>query len=154
MADACPFCRLLRGEATEWNGAADVVWRDKRTTAFVSPRWWPGNEGHVIVIPNEHVRDIAAIDDATLGLVYATAKRVADALVAAYDCEGTSMRQHNGAGAGQDVWHFHVHVFPRWAGDDLYARDAEHRFAGAQERRPYAEQLRSRLGSPVRPGAR
>jgi len=152
MEDACPFCGLLRGEETEWNAAADVVWQDERTTAFVSPRWWRGNEGHVIVIPNEHVRDIAAIDEAMLGRVYATAKRVAAALVDAYGCEGTSTRQHNGAGAGQDVWHFHVHVFPRWAGDGLYARDAEHRFAGSAERRPYAEQLRSRLGSPVRPG--
>ena len=154
MADACPFCRLLRGEETDWNAAADIVWHDEDTTAFVSPRWWPRNEGHVIVIPNEHVRDVAAIDDATLGRVYATAKRVAAALVDAYGCEGTSMRQHNGTGAGQDVWHFHVHVFPRWAGDDLYSRDAEYRFAGADERRPYAERLRSRLGSPARPGVR
>jgi histidine triad (HIT) family protein len=152
MTETCPFCGLLRGEETAWNGPDDVVWRDEYTAAFVSPRWWLGNEGHVIVIPAEHVEDIARIDEESLGRVYATAKRIAASLVEAYGCEGTSMRQHNGAGAGQDVWHFHVHVFPRWSGDGLYARDAEHRFAGAEERRPYAERLRARLGSPGIPG--
>jgi histidine triad (HIT) family protein len=64
----------------------------------------------------------------------------------AYGCEGTSTRQHNGAAAGQEVDHLHVHVFPRYAGDGLYRRDAEHRFAPAEERAPYAAKLRAALG--------
>ena len=111
----------------------------------MSPRWWPANPGHVIVIPNEHFADLRDIPDEALGAVYATAKRVAGALAESRGCDGTSTRQHNGSGAGQDVFHFHVHVFPRFAGDALYARDAEFRWASPEERAPYAERLREVL---------
>ncbi len=141
----CPFCRLLRGVETERNRLADVVWRDETTTAFVSPKWWPGNPGAAIVIPNRHVENLYAIDDALLGDVYATAKRVATAMRAAYGCMGTSTRQHNEPGGNQDVWHFHVHVFPRSEDDGLYGRDGESRWVDASERGGYAERLRAAL---------
>ena len=99
----------------------------------------------VIVIPNEHFADLRDIPDEALGAVYATAKRVSGALAETRGCDGTSTRQHNGSGAGQDVFHFHVHVFPRFAGDALYARDAEFRWASPEERAPYAERLREVL---------
>lgn len=142
---ACPFCRLLRGEESEHNGVDDVVWRDDRTTAFVSPKWWPGNAGHVIVVPNVHVENLYTIDDELLGAVYATARRIAIAMKSAYGCEGTSTRQHNEPGGNQDVWHLHVHVFPRTDCDGLYARDLEVRWVGAAERAPYAARLRAAL---------
>jgi histidine triad (HIT) family protein len=56
------------------------------------------------------------------------------------------MRQHNERGAGQDVFHFHVHVFPRWTGDRLYERDRETRWPTPKERAPYVERLRGTLG--------
>jgi len=99
----------------------------------------------VIVVPNEHYADLEAMPEDELGAVYATAKRIAGALKHVRDCDGTSTRQHNGSGAGQDVFHFHVHVFPRFAGDGLYARDAEFRWASPEERAPYAERLREVL---------
>jgi histidine triad (HIT) family protein len=142
----CFFCSFLAGEETEWNRESDVVLRTGRVTAFVSPRGWPANHGNVIVVPNEHVADLESADDALLGEVFASAKRIARAMREAYGCEGTSTRQHNGAAAGQEVDHLHVHVFPRYAGDGLYLRDAEHRFAPAEERAPYAAKLRAALG--------
>jgi histidine triad (HIT) family protein len=99
----------------------------------------------VIVVPNEHFENLYEIPDAALGQVYATAKRVARALKATYGCEATSTRQHNEAGAGQEVWHFHVHVFPRYSGDRLYERDAEFRWTNEEERSPYADRLRQAL---------
>ena len=123
----------------------DVVWRDERTTAFISPRWWPKNHGHVLVIPNEHVENLYAIDDDLLGAVYATAKRIAIGLKEAYRCDGTSTRQHNEPAGDQDVWHLHVHVFPRYPGDRLYQRHEELRWAMPAERAPYAAKLRAVL---------
>lgn len=143
----CVFCSFLAGDDTEWNRESDVVLRTERVTAFVSPRWWPENHGNVIVIPNEHVADLESAGDDVLGEVFAAAKRVAGAMREAYGCEGTSTRQHNGAAAGQEVDHLHVHVFPRYPGDGLYARDAEHRFAPPEERAPYAAKLRAALGA-------
>jgi histidine triad (HIT) family protein len=142
---ACPFCEVASGRESEYTRRGDVVWRDAATTAFVSPRWWPNNAGNVLVVPNEHVENLYEASDETLGAVYATAKRIASAMKSSYPCDGTSTRQHNDAGAGQEVFHLHVHVFPRYAGDELYARDAEYRWNSRDERAPYAELLREAL---------
>ena len=64
---ACPFCRLLDGVETERNRLDDVVSRGERTTAFVSPKWWPANPGAAIVIPNAHVENLYEVDDDLLG---------------------------------------------------------------------------------------
>jgi histidine triad (HIT) family protein len=133
---------MLRGVDTERNRQSDIVWQDAHTTAFISPKWWPGNRGHVIVIPNAHVENVNEIDGGLLGEVYATAKRIADGLKEAYACSGTSMRQHNEPDGNQDVWHLHVHVFPRYADDRLYERHAESYWPPPEERAEYAERLR------------
>jgi histidine triad (HIT) family protein len=143
--DDCPFCVVVAGGETRWNAQADVVWRDGVVTAFVSPKWWDAAPAHVIVVPNDHIERVADLPDAKLGAVYAVAKRMSIALCTAYGCEGTSTRQHDGVAAGQEVPHVHVHVFPRRAGDGLYARDAELRFVEADERAPYAARLRAVL---------
>jgi histidine triad (HIT) family protein len=145
LSSDCVFCRFLAGEETDWNRAADVVVRTERVTAFVSPRAWPGNEGNVIVVPNEHVADLESAPDDVLGEVFAAARRVAQAMRSAYGCAGTSLRQHNGAAAGQEIDHLHVHVFPRHADDRLYERNGEHRFAPPEERAALAERLRRTL---------
>ena len=142
---ACPFCAVVARRETEHNAQADVVFRDEETTALISPKWWDVAPGHVIVVPNAHVENVYAITDEQLASVYRTAKRIADALKEATGCEGTSMRQHNEPGAGQDVWHFHVHVFPRWVDDGLYERDSEARWVSPTERALAAERLRATL---------
>ena len=121
------------------------MFRDEMTTAFVSPKWWEAAPGHVLVVPNDHYENIYAIPDAPLAAVHRTAKVMAGALTSAYRCEGISMRQHNEPGGGQDVWHFHVHVFPRQSNDRLYERNGETRLPTPQEREPLAEQLRAAL---------
>jgi histidine triad (HIT) family protein len=73
---------------------------------------------------------------------------VALAFKAVYDCDGVSTRQHNEPGGTQDVWHYHVHVFPRYTGDSLYLTQNQRRFVTPEERRPYAERLRAYLASP------
>lgn len=141
----CPFCRVVAGEDLEGTKQADVVFRDDVVTAFVALAWWPGNAGHVLVVPNEHYENIYDIPDAALAAVQVTGKRIALALKVTYGCEGTSFRQHNEPAGYQDVWHYHLHVFPRYAGDDLYLRTLERRLTTPDEREPYARKLRSYL---------
>nr|WP_256839025.1 HIT domain-containing protein [Ornithinimicrobium sp. HY1745] len=76
-------------------------------------------------------------------------RRVATAMRVAYGCEGTSTRQHNEPAGGQDVWHLHVHVFPRFADDALYQRHDDARWVTVDERRPFADKLRSALQLPT-----
>jgi histidine triad (HIT) family protein len=135
---------MVRGEENEpWSGQADVVYRDLKTTAWVNGRWWRNNPGGVIVVPNEHVENLYGVDRELAGDIHETARRIALAMRTAYECEGTSTRQHNEPGAMQEVWHYHLHVFPRWIGDDLYRSEA--RLTTLEERAPYVAALRSAL---------
>jgi histidine triad (HIT) family protein len=120
-----------------------VVLRSGHATAFVNARWWPNNAGHVLVVPNAHVENIYELSPELAGHVHEAARRVALALKGAYQCEGVSTRQHNEPAGDQEVWHYHVHVFPRYAADDLYGRNAEHRYTTPEERAPYAARLRA-----------
>jgi histidine triad (HIT) family protein len=69
-------------------------------------------------------------------------KKVAIGLRSTYGCGGTSTRQHNEPYGNQDVWHLHVHVFPRYKDDELYANQHNNRFTESKERQHYAEKLR------------
>ena len=143
----CPFCRIVAGHDNDgpYTRQADVVYRDETVTAWINSAWWPANPGHVLVVPNVHHENIYEIPDEVLGAVQVAGKRIALALKAAYGCDGTSFRQHNEPAGYQEVWHYHLHVFPRYEGDDLYVRSAERRWVTPEERAPYAEKLRRLL---------
>ena len=142
---ACPFCRVAEGLDCEanWTKQTDVVWQDSTVTAFINAAFWPANPGHVLVIPNAHYENIYEIPDDVLGAVQVVGKRIALALKAAYGCDGTSFRQHNEPAGYQEVWHYHLHVFPRYDGDELYR--SRKRNTSPEERAPYAEKLRAAL---------
>ena len=144
---SCPFCRVVAGEdlSGDYSKQADVVYRDELATALVSSAWWPKNAGHVLVVPNAHYENVYAIPDDVLAHVQVVGKRIALALRAAYGCPGTSFRQHNEPAGYQEVWHYHLHVFPRYEGDDLYG--SRRRNTTPDERAPYAERLRRQLKS-------
>jgi histidine triad (HIT) family protein len=140
----CPICRIAKGDDLEdgYTQQVDVVYRDETVTAFVALAWWPENAGHVLVVPNEHFENVYDIPDDVLSAVQVAGKRMALALKAVYGCEGTSFRQHNEPAGYQEIWHYHLHVFPRYHGDDLYLRTMERRFTTPEEREPYARKLR------------
>jgi histidine triad (HIT) family protein len=123
------------------NAPEDIVYEDDDLLAFISPRTWPHNAGNVLIVPRAHYENLYVMPDDLLAHVMAIAKQTALAMKAAYGCDGTSLRQHNEPAGNQDVWHFHLHVFPRWEGDRLYQRHDEAREVAAEERRTYAARL-------------
>lgn len=139
----CPYCILASGNETDLNKQSDIVFQDDEVIAYVSPKWWPNNPGNVIVIPRQHVENIYDISDELFQAINATAKKVALAMKQAYQCHGISFRQHNEPAGGQDIWHFHAHILPRWKGDDLYINHKNARFVSEEERKPYVEKLRN-----------
>lgn len=140
----CPFCAIVAGGGDPpLTAQADVVDRTSVTTAWIGSRWWERNPGHVIVVPNDHVENMYGLEPALAGEVHETARRIALALRRSYGCEGISTRQHNEPAGYQEIWHYHLHVFPRYTGDDLY-RSAWHATT-PDERRPYADRLRATL---------
>lgn len=143
----CPFCRLAAGGGDRLSTPDDVVHRGAEALAFISPRWWPDNHGHVLVIPTTHHENLYTLPDAAGHAVHDLVRRVALAIRSTYDCQGISVRQHNEPFGGQDAWHYHVHVFPRYPGDALYTSPPRPAMATAAERRPYAVRLREYLGT-------
>lgn len=139
----CPFCVFLAGKPDKYNDEQDVVYRNEHTTAFIAPRWWANNKGHVLVVPNQHAENIYSISDDQIAEVYKTVKKIATAIRATYECDGISTRQHNEPAGEQDVWHFHVHVYPRYSKDRLYQNHEQQGFVGVEERLPYAEKLKA-----------
>lgn len=139
----CPFCNLLAGQSDGVAAVEDVVRRTEHAAAFVSPRWWPNNAGHVLVVPTGHHENLYSIPADAYAAVGDLVREVAVAIRETYGCDGVSTRQHNEPAGDQDVWHLHVHVFPRYDGDDLYQSRPLPGWAAFAERQVYAERLRA-----------
>jgi diadenosine tetraphosphate (Ap4A) HIT family hydrolase len=110
----CIFCAIVAGRAP-----ASVVLRAPGVTAFMDLN--PVNPGHVLVVPNDHAARLGELPAAAGGPLWAAAQQVAVALLggaaAGVRCEGVNLFLADGAAAGQDVFHVHLHVLPRFAGD-------------------------------------
>ena len=110
---SCVFCRILRGELTP----GVVAFRDSQTAVFPSLGQQPRNRGHMLVVPVRHVSHIYEVDGDLAGPLMTTLARVSAAVKAVCSADGVSIRQNNGVHGGQDVFHVHFHVVPRFAGD-------------------------------------
>lgn len=143
----CPFCLIASGidDDNVWTKQSDVVFRDEAVTGFVGSRWWPNNPGHVIVIPNQHIENIYTMPQELHGRIYEAARQVSLALKTTFNCDGVSTRQHNEPDGYQEIWHYHVHVFPRYTNDHLYELTMHGRVTTPEERLPYAIRIREAL---------
>ncbi len=115
MTDAqpdCLFCKIVAGEIP-----ATVVAEDERTIAFMDIN--PATRGHALVIPRRHARDVHEIDPEDLAAVARAAQRLAGRAVQRLGADGVNLLNSNGSAAWQTVFHFHVHVIPRYSNDPL-----------------------------------
>jgi len=110
--DACVFCRIVAKEI-----AAAVVDEDAATLAFMD--LGQVNPGHVLVAAKAHVENLYELDDALAAALSRTALRVARAIREEFRPQGLSVYQANGKAAWQSVFHYHVHLVPRYAGDGM-----------------------------------
>lgn len=145
----CPICLGIKGVEDKHTFIVkdDIVYTDDFVTAFISSFFKPNNPGHVIVVPNTHFENIYDLPDEYAHHIMDVSQKMALALKATYDCEGTSLAQHNEPAGGQDAWHYHMHVFPRYKDDHLYATITDKRLAPLQERKPYADKLKGYLSN-------
>jgi histidine triad (HIT) family protein len=108
----CIFCKIVAGELP-----AAVVASDERAVAFLDIN--PATRGHTLVIPRAHVQDIHEIDSEDLAAVTALAQRIAGRARERLGADGVNLLHSSGSAAWQTVFHFHVHVIPRYLGDPL-----------------------------------
>lgn len=138
----CPFCIVAAGGDTSVNTQHDIVRANRLAIALISPRWWPNNKGHVLVVSKHHYETLYDLPREHGHAVQDLLREVAIAIRRTYGCHGVSTRQHNEAAGGQDVWHFHAHAFPRYIDDNFYASNPIPGFASFRERQVYATKLR------------
>ena len=112
MHDDCIFCKIVAGELP-----AEKVAEDERTVAFMDIN--PATRGHLLVIPRKHARDLLEIEPGELAAVTEVAQRMAQRAVTALEADGVNLINACGAAAWQTVFHFHIHVVPRYAHDPL-----------------------------------
>ena len=141
----CPFCGIVSGSNDQSTKQSDVFYKDEFVTAYIAPKWWPHNSGHVIIIPNQHVENIYNISDDLLSRISVMSKKAAIAFKEIYKCDGTSTRQHNEPAGQQDIFHFHTHVFPRYSNDKLYQLTDSFRWTQPDERKEYADKLKKNI---------
>ena len=148
----CPFCLLSAGIENKWVSSrrSDIVYEDEMIMAFICSRQWPDNKGHVLIVPRKHYENIYDLPDFLAGEIHAMARKIAIVMKLAYRCDGITIRQHNEKHGNQEVWHYHLHVFPRYRRDSLY-ETLEGNIMPATERAGYADLLRLFLnkGQPI-----
>lgn len=108
----CIFCKIVAGELP-----ATIVDRDERTVAFMDIN--PATRGHALVIPRVHTPDLLSIDPDELAAVMEAAQRLALRAKKSLKADGINVINSCGVAAWQTVFHFHVHVVPRYEGDPL-----------------------------------
>jgi len=108
----CLFCKIVAGEIP-----ATIIAEDERTVAFMDIN--PATRGHVLVVPRAHARDVHEIATEDLAAVAATAQAVAGRAIERLGAAGVNLLHSSGAAAWQTVFHFHLHVIPRYTGDPL-----------------------------------
>ena len=105
----CLFCQIVAGDIP-----AHKVYEDEHTLAFLDIM--PAGRGHTLVIPKQHATEIDDISPKSLSTTILSAQIVARTLRRKLKADGLNVFQNNGAAAGQEVGHYHLHLVPRWTG--------------------------------------
>lgn len=108
----CIFCKLSNGEIP-----TNALYEDDIVKVIFDLN--PASKGHVLIIPKNHFDDIYSMDNDTAAHVFQIAVKVSKAMKEALNCDGLNIVQNNGEAAGQTVFHFHMHIIPRYEGDTV-----------------------------------
>jgi histidine triad (HIT) family protein len=111
-ADDCVFCSILAGDMP-----AEIADEDEHTVALMDINPW--TRGHAVVIPRSHVPSLYEIDDDELARTASAAKRLAKRMKERLGCDGVNLLNSAEPAAWQTIFHFHVHVIPRYEDDPL-----------------------------------
>ncbi|MBQ2745579.1 MAG: HIT family protein [Lachnospiraceae bacterium] len=108
----CIFCKIANGEIPSYTVYEDD---DFKVIFDISP----ASKGHALVIPKEHYKNLFELDESIASKALVIAKKVATELSTELDCDGFNLLQNNEEIAGQTVFHFHIHLIPRYKNDNV-----------------------------------
>ncbi len=139
MSEDCIFCKIVRRQAP-----SSVVYEDERIMAFMDIR--PVSEGHTLIIPKKHFVDVFDTPNDELAAMCVLSKRIALAVKKATGADGITIVQQNGEAAGQDIFHIHVHIIPRFEGKKV-PRFSDLEFANRENLDSNAARISKELSS-------
>lgn len=105
----CIFCKIANGDIP-----ASTVYEDETFRVILD--LGPASKGHALILPKQHYKDLCDLDTGVAEKVMPLAARIGEAMKKSLQCTGFNIVQNNGRVAGQTVFHFHVHVIPRYEG--------------------------------------
>ena len=108
----CIFCRIANGEIP-----SATLYEDDDFRVILD--LGPASKGHALILPKSHAANIYELPDELAGKAMVLAKKMAGRMTEALECDGFNIVQNNGAVAGQTVFHFHMHLIPRYEGDQV-----------------------------------
>ncbi len=108
--DDCIFCKLAGGDIP-----TNKIYEDEEFTVIMDAA--PATKGHCLILPKDHAANIYEIDEELLARAMKLAKKMATHLTKKLSCDGFNIVQNNGEAAGQTVFHFHIHLIPRYKND-------------------------------------
>lgn len=112
MQSNCIFCKIIAGEIPSATVYEDG---DFKVIMDISP----AAKGHLIILSKKHSANLFELDDDTASKALLVARKVAKAVKEELNCDGINLLQNNGEAAGQTVFHFHMHIIPRYNGDTV-----------------------------------
>lgn len=108
----CIFCRIANGEIP-----SATLYEDDDFRVILD--LGPASKGHALILPKSHAANIYELPDELAGKAMVLAKKMAGRMTEALECDGFNIVQNNGEVAGQTVFHFHMHLIPRYEGDQV-----------------------------------
>ena len=108
----CIFCKIANGEIP-----SKTLYEDERFRVILDIS--PASKGHAIILVKQHAANIFELSEEDAAAIYVVAKKVATAMKKVLNCDGINILQNNGEVAGQTVFHLHMHIIPRYEGDQV-----------------------------------
>jgi histidine triad (HIT) family protein len=115
MAEECTFCRIIAGQIP-----ATIIHSDDRTFAFLDIN--PANKGHTLVLTRKHYENLNEIPANELGSLFEAVQKISKAIEKGLKAEGYNILMNNKRPAGQIIDHAHIHIIPRFKGDEMQVR--------------------------------
>ena len=112
MQSDCIFCKIIAGEIP-----SATVYEDEDFKAIMDI--FPAAKGHVIILPKKHHANLFELEEDIAAKALPVARKIARAIQAELSCDGMNLLQNNGEAAGQTIFHFHMHLIPRYQGDQV-----------------------------------
>lgn len=137
----CPICVAVDGNENIKTliRKTDIVYRDLSVMVFVASYFVENAEGHLIVVPTTHFENFYDIPKDVASKLFLIAQDFAIKMKAKYRCDGINILQNNEPAAGQHAFHYHMHIFPRYEGKDLWSNMNSKRETTQEERLKFAE---------------